>query len=120
MALTTNVAPKDNAGSGSVAPTPFQVISADGAITLANGTVIVTKAGVAAMTIDNPPAEGVHNLKIVSTGAHAHTLTYTAGFGAGTTSRDVATWGGAINDGCELIGYGGVWYVLSTRNVTLG
>jgi hypothetical protein len=99
---------------------PFAVASADGAITLANGTVIITKGTAAALTIDNPPSEGVHSLKIVSTTAAAHTLDYTAGFGGGTTSRDRATWGGAISDGMVLIGYGGVWYVSSTRNVTLG
>lgn len=119
MALTNNQAPKDASGAVSADPVPFQVMSADGAITLANGVVMVTKAGVCAMTIDNPPSEGVHELKIVSTTAQAHTLTYTAGFGGGTTSRDVGTFGGAISDGMVLVGYGGVWYVSSTRNVTL-
>lgn len=118
MALTTNVAPKNNAGTGSVDPIPYQVVSADGAITIPNGVVIITKGTAAAITIDNPPAEGVHQLKIVSTTAAAHTVTYTAGFGGGTTSRDVATFGGAISDGMVLIGYGGVWYISSTRNVT--
>ncbi len=120
MALSNNQSPKDSDGTASAPPMPYQVMSADGAITIANGVVIVTKAGVCAMTIDNPPTEGVHNLKIVSTGAHAHTLTYTAGFGAGTTSRDVATWGGAVNDSLEIIGYSGTWHTLATRNVTLG
>lgn len=118
MALTNIQSPKDHDGTVSAVPVPFQVISADGAITLSDGVVIITKASAAALTIDDPPTEGVHTLKIVSTTAAAHTVTYTAGFGGGTTSRDVATFGGAISDGMVLIGYNGVWYISSTRNVT--
>jgi hypothetical protein len=103
----------------SVDPVAFTTISADGAITLANGVVFVSKAGVCAMTIDNPPSEGVHELTIISTTAQAHTLTYSAGFGGGTTSRDVATFGGAISDNIQLVSLAGLWYVKSTRNVTL-
>lgn len=120
MALANNQSPKDASGAVSADPMPYQVLSADGAITIANGTVVITKSGVCAITLDNPPTEGVHELKIISTTAQAHTVTYTAGFGGGTTSRDVATWGGAISDGMVIIGYNGVWYVSSTRNVTLG
>jgi hypothetical protein len=84
-------------------------------------TIFITKAGVCAMTIDNPPLlmNGA-TLKLVSTTANAHTLTYTAGFGGGTTSRDVATWGGAINDSLTLEAYNGVWWISSTRNVSVG
>lgn len=120
MALSNNQSPKDSDGTASAPPMPFAVASADGAITLANGVVIITKGTAAALTIDNPPTEGVHNLKIVSTTAAAHTLDYTAGFGGGTTARDRATWGGAINDSLEIIGYNGTWHTLATRNVTLG
>lgn len=120
MALANNQAPKDFDGTASAPSMPFQVLSGDGAITIANGTVILTKGSAAAITIDNPPTEGVHELRIVSTTAQAHTLDYTAGFGGGTTARDRATWGGAISDGMVIIGYAGTWYVSSTRNVTLG
>lgn len=117
MALTDNRAPKFS-GAGAADPEPYQVVSADGAITLANGTVMITKGTACTITIDDPPADGVHVLRIISTTAAAHTITYTAGFGGGTTTRDVATFGGAISDGMVLVGYGGVWYISSTRNVT--
>jgi len=121
MAISDKFSPDKSDGAVDAYPPPYLVMSADGAITIAAGVVIVTKGGVCAMTIDNPPTSmNGATLTIVSTGAHAHTLTYTAGFGAGTTSRDVATWGGAINDGMVIVAYEGVWYVSSTRNVTLG
>lgn len=121
MAISDVFAPANSTGAVNASPVPYQVMSADGAITIAHGTVIVTKAGVCAMTIDTPPTSmNGATLTIVSTGAHAHTLTHTPGFGGGTTSRDVATWGGAISDGAVLVAYEGVWYVSSTRNVTLG
>ena len=58
---------------------------------------------------------------IASLNASAHTLTYsTVGISAGTTSTDVATWGGAIGDTLCLSAYSGVWYLISAHNVTLG
>lgn len=120
MTLASNQAPKDYSGGNSVDPIPFAVASGDGAITLANGVVFITKGSAAALTIDNPPTEGVHRLTVIATTAHAHTLTYTAGVGGGTTSRDVGTFGGAISDNIQLVSYNGVWYAEATRNVTLG
>lgn len=121
MAIDDKFAPDLPGGAVDAMPVPYQVISADGAITISAGVVFVTKADVCAITIDNPPTNMTGaELKIVSTTANAHTVTYTAGFGGGTTSRDVATWGGAINDGMVIVAYNGVWYVSSTRNVTLG
>lgn len=120
MALTSNVAPKDNSGSNSVDPIPFQVLTTDGAITIPNGIVFITKGSAAAITLDTPPSDTICELKIVSETAQAHTVTHTPGFGGGTTSRDVATFGGAISDGMVIVGRAGVWYVSSTRNVTLG
>lgn len=99
---------------------PKQVASADGAITLLGGGVVfITKGSAAALTLADPAVDGV-TLTIVSTTAAAHTVTNTTGFGGGTTSRDVATWGGAINDSMVLKSYNGVWWVVSTRNVSLG
>ena len=119
MAMNWSFAPQS--GVGVAHAEPVQVLSADGAITIGQGTVMVTKAGVCAITIANPAAgtDGAR-LKIISTTAQAHTVTYTAGFGGGTTARDVATFGGAINDGFEIVAYQGLWYVANTRNVTLG
>lgn len=121
MAISDKFSPDKSDGLVDAYPPPYQVVSADGAITIAAGVVIITKGSAAAITIDNPPVSmNGATLTIVSTTAAAHTVTYTAGFGGGTTSRDVATWGGAINDGMVIVAYEGVWYVSSTRNVTLG
>jgi len=119
MPLTSNTAPRDLSGTNSVSPVPFQVVSADGAITLANGIVFITKVGVAVITLDTPPAGEICELTIVSETASAHTITHTLGFGGGTTTRDVATFGGAISDGMVIVGRNGVWFVSSTRNVTI-
>lgn len=103
--------------------TPQQVLADDGAITVTayNKTVILTKGTASAITLAAPTA-GTHDgvtITVISTTAAAHTVTHTAGFGGGTTSRDVATFGGAINDGFEFEAYNGVWYVKYLRNVTL-
>lgn len=112
----------------SIARNPQAVASADGAITIAKSTVFITKASAAALTLASPTAgsaeSGGHDgvvIEFVSTTAQAHTVTCTAGFGGGTTSRDVATFGGAINDGFAIEAYSGVWYLKpGSRNVTLG
>jgi hypothetical protein len=103
--------------------TPVVVASADGAISIPayDQTIVITKAGVCAMTLA-APTPGTHDgvtLTFVSTTAQAHTLTHTEGFGGGTTARDVGTWGGAINDGMEIVAYNGVWYIKYLRNVTV-
>jgi hypothetical protein len=122
MAIADKFAP-DYAVDGTVDayPQPYQVISADGAITIAHGTVYTTKGSACAITIDNPPTNmNGALLSIIATTAHAHTVTYTAGFGGGTTGRDVGTFGGAISDGLVIGAYNGTWWVSSTRNVTFG
>lgn len=121
MAIADNFVPQQGDGLGSALPVPVQVLSGDGAINIAAGVVIITKGTAAAITLDTPPTDmNGAELKIISTTAAAHTVTHTPGFGGGTTSRDVATWGGAISDGMVLVAYNGVWYVSSTRNVSLG
>lgn len=96
-------------------------MAADGAITIADGKVFVTKGTACVMTIDTPPTSmNGAKLEIISTTAAAHTLTHTPGFGGGTTARDVATWGGAINDSLCIVAYEGVWYIDGApRNVTI-
>jgi hypothetical protein len=101
------------------------VASADGAIAVKSGIVMITKAGVAAMTIADPTAttDDGKTLTFVSTTAQAHTLDNSAGsgFNGGGAGSDVGTWGGAIGDGITITAYNGVWYVVpgSNLNVTL-
>ena len=98
-----------------------QTLSADGAITIKNGTVKVTKAGVAAMTLANPTdvTDDNKELTILSTTAQAHTLTVTGGFGNGSTGEDVATFSGAIGDNITLKAMGGYWYIVGSHQVSV-
>ncbi len=98
-----------------------QTLSADGAITIKNGVVKVTKAGVAAMTLANPTdvTDDNKELTIVSTTAQAHTLTVTGGFGNGGTGEDVATFSGVVGDNINLKAFGGYWYITGAHQVTV-
>lgn len=94
--------------------------TASGAVTVQPGVHLIAVAGVGAMTIVDPTlAQNGMILIIEASTANAHTLTYTAGFNGGTTARDVATFGGAIGDNIVIFANNGVWWVISTRNVTL-
>lgn len=124
-----NIAALADPTSGSLkVQQPCVAASADGAVTAKQGYVMITKsASAAALTLASPVSgsqksggDDGKELTFVSTTAQAHTVTCTAGFGGGTTARDVATFGGAINDGFKIVAYGGVWYDQYTRNVTFG
>lgn len=104
---------------------PVVVVSADGAISIpsVDTKYIITKAGVAAMTLVDPTAtthDGL-TLTFISVTANAHTLSNAAGsgFNAGGAGADVGTWGGAKGDGIQITAYQGDWYVNYLRNVTL-
>lgn len=105
--------------------TEFELLSADGAVTIpnTNKTFIVTKATAAALTLADPTA-GTHDgvkLTFISATAAAHTLSNSAGsgFNAGGAGADVGTFGGAKGDGITVIAYNGDWYVIDKTNVTL-
>jgi hypothetical protein len=112
-----------------LAPSNGAAVAADGAITItaANKTYFITKAGVAAMTIVDPTAT-THDfvtLSFVAATANAHTLSNAVGsgfFSSGGSSKDVATFGGAIGDGLTIIAYQGKWYIdpRGVTNITLG
>jgi hypothetical protein len=98
------------------------VASADAAISLKAGVVIITKGTAAALTLAAPTAttDDFKVLHIVSTTAAAHTVTQTTpGFNNAGTSGDVATFGSAVGNAFTIVAYQGVWYTINTRNVTL-
>ena len=97
------------------------VASADGAITIQNSYVVITKGSAAALTLGTPTtAQNGTVITIVSATAAAHTVTAaTIGFNAGDAAKDVGTFGGAIGDGMTVMAYGGEWLVLNNTNVTL-
>jgi len=109
------------------APPPV-LASADGAITATSGTVLITKASAAALTLAAPTAGAISAggddgkiLRIVSVTAAAHTVTNTSpGFNAAGSGGDVATYGAAKGNAMEIQAYQGVWYATNLTGVTLG
>lgn len=102
----------------------LQVMANSGAVVIKESTVVITKAGVAALTIADPTT-GVHDgleMTFISSTAQAHTLSNAAGsgFNSGGAGTDVGTFGGAIGDGITIIAYAGKWLVKDKTNCTLG
>lgn len=97
------------------------VISADGAVdqhTSAN--YVVTKAGVAAMTLAAPTVTTDDGLIIVvvSNTSNAHTLTATGLLGTGSAAVNVATFAANLGAGLKLMAYQGKWLVLASVGIT--
>jgi hypothetical protein len=98
-----------------------QIVSTAGptAITITHGKVIVTYAGVAAMTLATPtagsPAGGGNDaqaLKIIDASGHAHTLTLSANVING--NKHVLTSAGNIGDDVTLTAYNAQYLVSPT------
>lgn len=93
---------------------------ANGAIAPNEGSAVITKSSaIAVMTLALPIAgtDDGKRLEIRSATARAHTVTTPAlGYNGAT---HIATFGGAIGDGMELLAYNGTWLVMSNTNVTL-
>lgn len=109
-------------------PTPVAAVAASGAITIPafNKAFMITKSSAgAAMTIVDPTAtthDGVI-LHFIATTAQAHSLDNSAGsgfFSSGGSTKDVATFGGAIGDRLSILAYQAKWYILDSLNITLG
>jgi len=99
---------------------PFQTLSVNGAITVASGNYVITKAGVLADTLAAPTA-GTQDgtlIRIMSTTANAHTLTATGLFQTGTASVNLATFAAQAGAGLVLMAYNGKWIVISSVGIT--
>jgi hypothetical protein len=95
-----------------------QVLSDDGAITLESGQVVITKAGVGAITMAVPDHDGQRIVVFTAT-AYAHVITQaTVGFNA-KGSSGTATFGAAAGNAVELRSYGGNWYAVNVTGVTI-
>lgn len=82
---------------------------------------IITKAGVAALTLAAPTAGADDGLllQFTSTTANQHTLTATGLFIDGAGHVNLATWSANAGGSLLLMAYNGKWYVLSAFNVTM-
>jgi len=101
----------------------YQLLAADGAITVKNGVCVIAKtvAGVVAATLANP-TDGVDDFKrltIINGQAQANTVTLTGGFGGGGTGEDVCTFSGVVGDSLSLLAYGGKWYITGMHQATV-
>ena len=100
---------------------PVQVGSANGAITIKDGFVVLTKAGVAAMTLADPTAttDDGKELTVIALTANAHTVTIASGLNGAGAGADVGTFGGAVGDRFTVVAYNGKWYASGVNvNVT--
>jgi hypothetical protein len=102
-----------------------QVLSADGAITIKSGVVLITKGTACAATLAAPTAGAVSAggddgkvLIIRPTVAAAHTVTTPAN--KINTNKLTATFAGAaLTEYQQLVAYNGVWYSMASAGSTL-
>lgn len=93
----------------------------DGAITLKDGVVFITKASAAALTLADPTdvVDDGKVLHIISKTAFAHTVTIAGGLNGAGAGADVGTFGAAAGNRFSVIAHGGKWWVFGVAvNVT--
>lgn len=98
-------------------------ITADGAIEILNRRYVITKAGVAALTLAAPsaPQEGT-KIEIINGTANAHVITATNLLDDGVTggAKDTATFAAFVGSSIVLLAYNLKWVVLGApNNVTI-
>lgn len=98
-----------------------QAITGDGAITIQNATVLLSKAGAGAITLAAPTA-GTHDLieiEVITLTAQAHVITSgVEGFNDKGSSGTV-TFTAAIGNSVRLKAWNGNWYVVGKNGVTV-
>ena len=104
----------NSSGSSTVALT---TITANGAISPVAGSYVITKAGVAAMTLAAPATDGLI-LFVTSNTAFAHTITATGLLQTGSASVNVATFAAFAGAGIQLISSGGKWNARDQIGIT--
>ena len=101
----------------------YQLLVADGAITIKNGICKIAKtvAGAVAATLADPVdvTDDGKRLLIISNQAQANTVTSASSFGGGGGGEDIATFSGAIGDTLELVAHGAKWYVAGSHQCTI-
>ena len=123
LRAATNVAKVDiqdlRAGNRQV----LELLAADGAINpRVQATYVVTKAGVAALTLAAPTATTDDGLLITVTSAtaNAHVITATNLLNTGAAANDTATFEAAAGASLTLMAYQAAWYVISSNQITFG
>lgn len=98
--------------------------AATGAVSIKEGTLFLTYAGVAAFTLAAPIAgaqsaggDDGRELTVIDVGGHAHTITTPSNVING--NKHIATFGGTVGQFGTLVAYNGVWYLAASSGVTL-
>lgn len=94
----------------------LSVNSTDVTLPVVDSTIYLTKAGVLAITINGPRADQDNTIRFVSLTANAHTITYTPGFYANTTSSDVATFPATAGAVFTIVARNGLWNAVATAD----
>lgn len=102
------------------------LLAASGAVNPSqSATYVVTKAGVAALTLAAPivttatvAGDDGKEITITSNTANAHTLTATGLFQCGTASVNLATFAAQPGAGLTLVAYQGKWNVIASVGIT--
>jgi len=100
---------------------PITVITANGAINPNTAAwYVITKAGVAGMTLGSPTVttDDGKIIMVQSNTANAHTITATGLFNTGSASVNLATFAAFAGAGVLLMAYQGKWNVLSATGIT--
>ena len=110
-----------NAVINAINQIPITAITASGAIAPSTpNEYVITKAGVAAMTLAAPVVgtDDGKQIEVSSNTAFAHTITATGLLQTGPASVNVATFAAFAGATLTLMAYGGKWMVLNSNAVT--
>lgn len=113
-----DVASGGSVGPFAVAPRIYTYAVA-GAITIAPGIhrIGAGASEIKAMTLASPSyAEDGIRLTFETASAYAHTIDYTAGFMANTSSSNLATFAATVGSSFTVIAMGGKWIVEASSN----
>lgn len=108
--------------AGPLITQPQTAAAVNGAVAVSPGTVVFTKAGVAAMTLAAPTAaQAGTRMTFVAGTANAHTITATGLIDDGITggSKDLATFEAFVGASLTLEAYNLKWVVVSLNAVTI-
>lgn len=101
----------------------YQLLVADGAVTVKNGICLIAKtvAGVVAATLADPVTgtDDFKRLTIANAQAQANTVTSASSFGGGGGGEDICTFSATIGDSLSLLAYGGKWYITGNHQATI-
>jgi hypothetical protein len=99
------------------------VVSSSGAILpQTQARYLITKSGVAALTLAAPVAGDDDNTEIefVSTTTNAHTVTFPSGIlKDGSGAHTICTFASVAGASMRVVAYNGFWYVLDLNGITL-